>query len=179
MPPRVVVFAPHRLLVFATSAGRACQYLASTLQLPFNDRILKQSGDAPLERALRQTGMTGEECAQPLQTRLRFVCKDMRYIARDSIFKTRDAPKSVLACAVLFFFGCSPSEKAEMRVELESLHACQKLLEAGVRPIATTRDTRFWGKWPRRRRNAAAATTQQGFAQRLGPIGGTTGRRAT
>ncbi len=33
-----------------------------------------------------------------------------------------------------------------MRVELESLHACQKLLEAGVRPIATTRDSRFLGK---------------------------------
>jgi hypothetical protein len=70
----------------------------------------------------------------------------MRYIERDSNLKTIGAPKSVLAFGVLLLFGCSPSEKTEVRVELESLHACQILLEAGVRSIATTRDTRFLGK---------------------------------
>ena len=54
--------------------------------------------------------------------------------------------KALLALGALLLFGCAPSERAEVRAELESLHACQVLLENGVRPIATDRDARFLGK---------------------------------
>ena len=70
----------------------------------------------------------------------------MRHFEPDSGLRTMALPGSLLALAVLLLPGCAPSEKAEMRAELESLRACQILLEDGVRSIAKTRDTRFQGK---------------------------------
>src|ERR1039457_5292718 len=70
----------------------------------------------------------------------------MPYFEPEPTLKTIGAPNSVLAFATLLLFGCAPSEKAEVRAELESLHACQVLIEEGMRPIATSRDTRFSGK---------------------------------
>ena len=60
--------------------------------------------------------------------------------------KTIAVARSVVTFGILLLVGCSPSEKAEVRAELESLHACQVLIENGVRSIATSRDTRFLGK---------------------------------
>jgi Animal haem peroxidase len=60
--------------------------------------------------------------------------------------KTIGAAKRLLAFGALLLFGCAPSQKTEVRVELESLHACQNLLDDGVPSIANTRDTRFLGK---------------------------------
>jgi hypothetical protein len=60
--------------------------------------------------------------------------------------KTIGAAKRLLAFGLLLLFGCAPSEKTEVRVELESLHACQTILEDGVPSIADTRDMRFLGK---------------------------------
>jgi hypothetical protein len=59
---------------------------------------------------------------------------------------TTAAAAAMLACGIPMLFGCSSSEKTEVRVELESLHACQLLIEDGVRSIASTRDARFLGK---------------------------------
>jgi len=51
-----------------------------------------------------------------------------------------------LPFGLLFLAGCSPTDKAEVRAELESLRGCEELLKDGVRPIAKTRDERFLGK---------------------------------
>jgi len=59
---------------------------------------------------------------------------------------SRTAAAGVLSLVALFLGGCTASEKAEVRAELDLLRECEALLKDGLRPIAETRDARFLGK---------------------------------
>jgi hypothetical protein len=51
-----------------------------------------------------------------------------------------------LPLGLLFLAGCHPTDRAEVKAELESLRACEELLKDGARKVANTRDERFLGK---------------------------------